>query len=263
MKRGWRNLAWILLPAAISVTAPGEAEAQSVVEIYQRQYYRKQALRTIQENGERVQPRPPVPLATSADSLLRSKKVEGVARLSPPRPVLQIRHVQRIPKLAGQYFRNRFADEDWVFRGANRISPLDTMMTREIRARLQAHFGKPTQTIVDGDALERARNGDVFQFEYWFVLDGSIPLVITDVNGPFERGIATSTTELHEDRIIELRDALLSEVVSSDEKAPFVDYYYDDELDQWYRTGYDGTDFFLEPVERPGLSRPVLRADPE
>ena len=41
------------------------------------------------------------------------------------------------------------------------------------------------------------------------------------------------------------------------------DYYYDDEAVQWYRTGYDGVDFFVDPVARPGLNRPVIHPQPD
>ena len=50
---------------------------------------------------------------------------------------------------------------------------------------------------------------------------------------------------------------------SLDADEPFVDYYYDDEAVQWYRKGYDGVDFFVDPVARPGLNRPVIRPQPD
>jgi hypothetical protein len=245
------------MATAVGLAAPAVARGQSVVEIYQRQWYKKQAMRWIQQDGGRARVLPPTPLATSADTLVYNVR-RDTATEPKPSPPITIRRVQRIPKLARRFFENRFKDQDWVFVGANRISPLDTMMTREIRARMEAQFGKPTRTLVDDDPLASVRAGDVFQFEYWFILDDDIPLVVTDVNGPFERGIAISTVDAFGSVLLDLRDALLHEVADSTRRAPFVDYYFDDELAQWYRTGYDEGQFFLEPVDRPGLSRPVL-----
>ena len=261
--RPWHGLVWALLvAAALGDTAP--ARAQTVVDIYQRQRFRKLALELIGRTGERVGPYPPMSVPTSADSLLNLAKSPPVIqpeRVDPP--VTTIRFWQRIPKLARGHFERRFEGEDWVFLGTDRLSPLDTMMTREIRGRLEAHFGKPTRTLADEDAVASAATGEIFQFEYWFILEDEIPLIVTDVNGPFERGVATSTLERFGDRLRELRDVFMSPVIESDRKAPFVDYYYEDEALQWYRTGYDSREFFLEQIQRPGRNRPVLRRDPE
>ena len=251
---------WAVL--AVSIATATYSEAQSVVDIYQRQYYRQQAMQWIRLSGERIQPRPYQSLPAPLDSISAANKETttptDVVQEPPP---LSIRNIQRIPKLARGYFERRFKGQPWVFAGANRVVPLDTMMTREIRARLQARFGKPTRTIVDDDPRQSVSEGDIFQFEYWFVLDNEIPLVITDTNGPFERGVAVSTTEPFGAIVVSLRDALLRPIVESDQRAPFVDYYYDDEIAQWYRTGYDGVTFFLDPVNRPGLNRPILQPE--
>ncbi|MDX1739814.1 MAG: hypothetical protein R3178_00915 [Rhodothermales bacterium] len=257
-RRGYVPL-WAAVACGILVSNVSPVSAQSVVDIYQRQFFRKQALAKILESGEHVSPRPPRALAAPLDSILLRFEEPPVPVVEAPRPAVTIRHVQRIPKLARNYFQSLYKEEQWVFVGANSLAALDTMMTREIRARLEAHYGKPTRTIVDGDPVEAAAAGDIFQFEYWFVLDREIPLVVTDVNGPFERGVAVSTTAAFADDLIDLRDALLAPILESDRRGPFVDYYYDDEAMQWYRTGYDGTEFFVDPVTAPGLNRPVIR----
>jgi hypothetical protein len=264
MKRRLYVPLWALLACGPLGAGVSPAIAQSVVEIYQRQYYRRQALAKIRENGERIAPQPLQPLKAPLDTIVaRFEQPPASIFQGPPPPAVTIRHIQRIPKLARNYFRSRFEGQQWVFAGATSLSPLDTMMTREIRSRLEAHFGKPTQTIVDENPADQIASGDIFQFEYWFVLDQDIPLIVTDVNGPFERGIAVSTTTPHGDILVELRDALLAPILASNRRATFVDYYYDDEVVQWYRTGYDGSDFFVDPVKRPGLNRPVLRPRPD
>ncbi len=257
------RLLLIALVTGATLSDVGLSYSQSVVDIYQRQYYRQQALSLIRQSGERAVPRPAALLPTSADSLLRAVTRPEPVSVQPEAPAIVLRHVQRIPKLGRVVFERQFEGEDWVFLGSGRISPVDTMMTRELRARLQAQFGKPTRVMVDDDAAALAADGDIFQFEYWFILNQEIPLVLTDVNGPFERGIAASTSSRFGDRLLEIRDLLLMPLLDSNRKASFVDYYYDDEIVQWYLTGFDGEAFFLRPVSGVGLSRPVLPPRPQ
>jgi hypothetical protein len=257
----WHILLWTVLVCGMGSAGPPRVEAQSVIEIYQRQYYRQRALDWIRQSGERVVPRLVQSVPAPLDSIMAVAQESHSQDSAAEEPSLPpFRTVQRIPKLARGYFERRFEGLAWVFVGANRLAPLDTMMTRELRARLEAQFGKPTRTLVDDGPAELVAAGDIFQFEYWFVLDDEIPFIITDVNGPFERGIAVSTAEPYSDVVLQIRDVLLKPILDSEQRAPFVDYYYDDEVSRWYRTGYDGDHFFLDPVKRPGLNRPIIQA---
>ncbi len=182
---------------------------------------------------------------------------------APPAPAFEIRRVERVPRLVRPWFRKAFGDTRWAFLGrTSDLTPLDTTHTRALRARLQAHFGDPSQTMADGDP--HAPRDDYTQFEYWFVVNGTVPVVVTDVAGPYDRGLVVATDRRYRADLRALRQALLGVLVDEPRRAPYVDYYYDDTADAWHRAGFDGTDFFVERVSRrtvlPGR-RPWLTDD--
>ncbi len=239
-----------------SFNLPLDADAQSIVDIYRRQRMLREVQQNLRSQGGRYPILPPTFLPAPLDTVATdaAESVDGPEAT----PSLHLRRWQRVPKLGQSWFRKEFSNRKWVFLGNDTITPLDTMMTRDIRARMQQHFGKPTRTLGDFDARTGIAEGEIFEFEYWFVLNDSIPLIITDVNGPFERGVVASTAVEYANELLHIRDVFLSPLLESDRRAPYVDYYYDDELIQWYRAGYDGDSFFVDPIPRPGLNRPVL-----
>jgi hypothetical protein len=95
---------------------------------------------------------------------------------------------------------------------------------------------------------------DLVQFAYWFVVNDSIPVRVTDANGPSARGLIVSTDRAYRDRLRALRRALL-DPLRRKERAPYVDYYYEDETRRWYRVGFDGTSFFREQITRRDIVR--------
>src|SRR5690554_5810934 len=86
-----------------------------------------------------------------------------------------------------QQFQSRFGNIAWTGQGLYNPTTIDRLPTVELRARLQAVFGDPTQTISDL-IKENFRPGKAVQFEYWFIVDGEIPMMILDLDGPFENG---------------------------------------------------------------------------
>ncbi len=150
-----------------------------------------------------------------------------------------------------RWFLRRFGQNGWAYLGSNSWTPLDTLRTPELRARLQAHFGDPTRTLAEVDLYQRRPRDEYIQFEYWLVLNDSIPFRIMDVNGPFERGIVVASAPRYRDQLWTIRQALLGRLIIDPRRAPFVDYYYQRETDTWYLTGFDGRAFFLEPIRRP------------
>ena len=150
-----------------------------------------------------------------------------------------------------RWFLRRFGQNGWAYLGSNSWTPLDTLRTPELRARLQAHFGDPTRTLAEVDLYQRRPRDEYIQFEYWLVLNDSIPFRIMDVNGPFERGIVVASAPRYRDHLWTIRQALLGRLITDPRRAPFVDYYYQRETDTWYLTGFDGRAFFLEPIRRP------------
>jgi hypothetical protein len=158
------------------------------------------------------------------------------------------------------WFREQYGGTEWSFLGSGpRLTFLDTTYTRALRARLQAQFGAPTYTLaeVDLDAWwatpDSSRDG-LPQFAYWFVVNDSIPVRVTDVEGPTGRGVIVSTDRQYRDHLLALRDALLG-TLHRKERAPYVDYYYDEATRRWYRVGFDGQSFFRERISRFDIVR--------
>lgn len=240
---------------------PASAQQQHLAERYQAARLQLKADQLLeQRDGPFLPPLPALRLPVAADSLRPDSSPESDSTQSEASFRVTDRRVVR--KLERSWFQHKFGDSQWAFLGASRyITLLDTTLTRELRARLQAQFGDPTQTIADFQPERRP--DDLLQFEYWFVVNDSIPVRVTDVNGPNERGLIMATDQRYRDRLAEVRGAVLKPLMEAGERAPYVDYYYDWQGDAWYRVGFDGTRFFVESIRRRDVTpgrRPWLDA---
>jgi hypothetical protein len=156
--------------------------------------------------------------------------------------------VRVVPHLGHGWFTERFEDTDWSYLGTSRaLSLFDTTRTRELRARMQAQFGAPTRTLGDFESAEAREEAGHPQFEYWFVVNGELPVIVSDVDGPRDRGVILATAARHRDSLKALRRALLAPI-RAPERSAYADYYHEPETGRWYRTGFDGRAFFRERV---------------
>jgi hypothetical protein len=204
---------------------------------------------------------PPETLPTAVDSLVGSSTASSpapdTARTEPSFPVDDVRAVHHMER---SWFRKHHGDTEWSFLGTGpRLTFLDTSYTRDLRARLQARFGAPTHTLAEVDLTAWRQAPDssreaLPQFAYWFVVNDSIPVRVTDVNGPTGRGLIVSTDREHRGRLRALRSALLGDLRRA-ERTPYVDYYYSDATRRWYRVGFDGRSFFRERISRFDIVR--------
>jgi len=241
-----------------------DARGQSLAEMYRTARFKAQSERLL--NGFRPQVAPPERVAYTTDSLRRH--VESIfppeheeALESDPGP--QIFRWQLIPKLGRSWFEKEFGEARWTYIGSNELVELDTTFTRELRALLEATFGAPTQTIADLDRSGGDEPTEFVQFEYWFVLNGTIPLKVMDVNGPFERGLVVASDATFRHVLRDLKHEFLGKILLSEEKAPYVDYYFLPDLQIWFLSGYDGNRYFVDRIRRPDLKlgRPLLDRD--
>jgi len=249
-----------LLSLIVSSTTR-EASGQSLAEMYRTARFKAQSDLIL--DGYRARALAPQRVPYPTDSLRT-----WIELIFPPEqepvdeeaPVLQINRWQLAPKLGRSWFQNKFSDVRWAYIGSNAIIELDTTFTRDLRARLEATFGTPTQTIADLDRSREWTDADYVQFEYWFTLNDTIPLRVMDVNGPFERGLVVASGDTYRDILPELKQAFLGQIITSEEKAPYVDYYYLPEQRMWFLSGFDGRRFFLERISKPDLKlgRPIL-----
>ncbi|WP_263784710.1 hypothetical protein [Salinibacter grassmerensis] len=239
---GWAFLTMGLAGPAAAQTTGGD---ESLIERYQDERYRALARRHLRREGT-WPTHPPMAIPTPTDSLRLVRPTSAPpAAQSPTFPLEDVRPVRHLER---GWFRERFADAEWSFLGdTSDHTFLDTTRTPALRARLQAEFGDPTQTLADAPLDDPPT--DRPQFEYWFVVNDSIPVQVTDGRGPQGRGLIVAADRAYRDQLRGLRDTLLAPLRNVG-TAPHVDYYYDERRERWYRAGFDGQSFFLTPISR-------------
>ena len=257
-------LAVFLLPL-YGVLFP-QAHAQSVVEVLQEQRLRARATEVLAELGPRVRPRPVAPLGASdpfVEALLAARRARAAAadsvaaaeRDSVARSLQlnQIAWTKMEPDAQGS-FLERFREVYWQAATPRSSEPLDTTATTALRGRLQAVFGRPTR---NADALRQVgyAGSEFVQFEYWFVVNDSIPILVLDLDGPFGTGLLVAGSESNASLLPVLKADLAARLAEALGPDPWVDYYHSFERRQWYRTGYNGTEQFTLEIRPPGWSR--------
>ena len=246
-------------PARDSSSTSNSLRQADIISLYQQERIRVLANQHIERRGAYLPAAPPAPLYVAGVEELR----EILRRAAGPQdtiPAFRVTGWYFAKNLHRGSYRSRFRDTDWAYLGSNHHTTLDTMLTRELRARLEGAFGAPTRTHSDFLKSE-AEEESPPQFEYWFTINGSIPFRVMDVNGPFERGLVVSTSREHSDELLDMRQAFLKRILEPNVPAAYADYYYEPVTGMWFVTGYDGDAYFLEPVEITGqnIGRPDIR----
>lgn len=150
-------------------------------------------------------------------------------------------------------FEERFSTIKWTGQGFN-FNSLDRMPAIELRARLQSVYGDPTKTIetVIDDGTFRA--GKAIQFEYWFVVNGSIPMMVLDLDGPFADGLVYVGASRYIDLMPEVKRTFTRTLMDSEPKE-FMDFFYSPEREQWYKVSYKNGDYTKEEIDKPSTIR--------
>lgn len=149
-------------------------------------------------------------------------------------------------------FQRRFADINWTGQGLYNPTTIDRIPTIELRSRLQAVFGDPTQTIDDLINKRNFRPGKAIQFEYWFIIDNEMPLMVLDLDGPFENGLVYVGASRFIDLMPQVKRTF-NRLLMGDEGEPaeFEDYFYSPERQQWYLVQYKDGEFKRDMIDRP------------
>ena len=249
----------------MSLAGPVQAQRE-LITLYETARLQAMSEQALREVDYLLPARPPVQLKLPPGALQwdRSRQPESPqpsAEEAPP--PLVVDRWRSIAKLERGWFRKTFRETKWTYRGANELTTLDTMLTRELRARLEDRFGAPMQTLGDLSAERFEELDQYVQFRYGLLLNSSIPLVALDVNGPLGRGLVLATDRRYADQFDAIQKALARELTEAAEPAPYVDYYYDARTSQWYRTGFDGARYFMNPIDDPALylGRPRLKRE--
>jgi len=237
----------------------GGRDSLALIDRYRTARYRLLAQQVASVGSLRTLP--PEPIPTAVDSLFTPPASRDTAiAAADSRPAFVVDDVRAVQHMERSWFQGQYGGTEWSFLGAGpRLTFLDTTYTRELRARLQTRFGDPTYTLAEVDlnawraTPDSSRDG-LPQFAYWFVVNDSIPVRVTDVEGPTGRGVIVSTERQYRDHLGALRDALLGSL-QENERVPYVDYYYDEATRRWYRVGFDGQSFFRERISRFDIVR--------
>ncbi|MFN3597760.1 MAG: hypothetical protein ACK41D_10875 [Rubricoccaceae bacterium] len=264
-----RLLPRLLLLAALAAGGAPRAEAQDVLEMLRAQRRDARLAEIVREivaaRDGRLPLRPPHVLgepdpfmvrhdaavarrAFLRDSLAQAER-DRLARLAPP-----VLEWVRVPADRQYSFLSRFGETFWRVASTYEALPMDTRPTLELRGRLTAVFGAPTRNAAAA-AQERYSGSEHVQFEYWLVVNDSIPLLVLDTDGPFGRGLLVAGDERHEHLLPQLKAALSEKLLDVRAPLPYVDYYHSFEQRQWFRAGFDGEQYFTVPVRTPAWAR--------
>lgn len=255
----------VVMLAAVLSLWPAQSRAQDLLDQYQDTRFKERTSELLEVLGQRVVPLKPVHLPSAADTVapwlsqFQPKAEPETKDKTRDAPHLTRLSWEKVPQSKRSWFKQRYNNVEWTAEGMRYGTRLDTVSTRIIRAKLEGLFGAPSNTIVDILKERRPRGAEYIQFEYWFVLNDSIPLIVLDVDGPFEEGLVFAGDVAYQDILSEAKRVLVDKVMGT-QASRYVDYYYAYDRRQWFLIGFDGDRHFLEEISRPsvGKGRPTL-----
>lgn len=148
-------------------------------------------------------------------------------------------------------FQQRFSDIKWTGQGLYQETAIDKLQTSEVRARLQARYGDPTQTLEDLINSKNFRLAEAIEFEYWFTVDDSIPLMVLDVDGPFGDGLVFGGASRYVDLMPQIKRTLSQKLMSVESLAEYQDYFYSPERRQWFDVRYENGEYVTKEIDAP------------
>lgn len=159
--------------------------------------------------------------------------------------------IEKVSEDRRAWFMNKFEDIKWTGRGLYESTKLDDRQTNEIRARLQAEFGDPTQTLEDLINKEDFRPGKAIQFEYWFTVDDSIPMMVLDWDGPFGKGLTYVGASRYIDLMPQVKRTFAQKLMAVESLGDYRDYFYSPEREQWYKVKYQNGQYKTLEIDSP------------
>lgn len=182
--------------------------------------------------------------------------------VEPLPPPFAVTSVTKVPRFGLPSFQARFGEVPWSFAGNTFERAADTVRTYRLRGALEGRYGSPTRTIGDLGADVQPGVNTAFQFEYWFVVNDSLPLLVSDVGNPRDRGLVVATHARLREWLPLLRAWMLDDLASAP-AVSYADYTYNPATRSWAVVGLDGGRFVERPIPRPDIrtvSRPLPSA---
>lgn len=148
-------------------------------------------------------------------------------------------------------FQRRFTNLIMTGEGFQGHTVIDNLPTTEIRARLQKAYGNPTVRLDDFIGNPDVRPGNSIQFEYWFIVNDSIPMIILDIDGPFTIGLVYAGGINFVDLMPEIKRTLSRSLMNVSQMGEFLDVFYSPERNEWYNVEYKEGNYKTERITRP------------
>ena len=146
-----RRWGWVVL--TLAVVAPVSAQdlpyvsRQNLPTVYRMARFQMQYNDILQGNRMRVTPLPPEAITSPADTVGLWIARQAYDYEPPKKEVKPPSHVSSwkvIKRIERYRHKPKFDAVKWAYLGNNYFTPLDTVHTKEIRARMQSRFGPPT-----------------------------------------------------------------------------------------------------------------------
>lgn len=157
--------------------------------------------------------------------------------------------IQKVETEDAEKFEARFASIKWTGQGFN-YNSLDRIPAIEIRAHLQSVYGDPTKTIENIVEGGKFRAGKAIQFEYWFIIDGEVPMMVLDLDGPFADGLVYVGASQYIDLMPQVKRTFTRTVTEARPKE-YTDYFFSPERNQWYKVTYSQNEYKKEEIDLP------------
>jgi hypothetical protein len=148
-------------------------------------------------------------------------------------------------------FERRFKDYALTGGGFQGNTTIDNLPTTEIRARLQRVYGDPTMRLDDFIGNANVRPGNSIQFEYWFIVNDSIPMIVLDIDGPFSSGLVYAGAVNYIDLMPEIKRTLSRKLMSTRTMGEYQDIFYSPERQEWYNVAYKNGTYITDKITRP------------
>ena len=172
-----------------------------------------------------------------------------------PFRVPEIRKVERAE--AEQFNQEYIRRMQWTGQGFQAATAIDFIPAVELRARFQSLYGDPTRRLEDLILKPGFRLTEAIQYEYWFLVDEKIPIMVLDIDGPFATGLVYAGPIIYIDYFPEIKRTLSAELMKINRLEEFTDIFYSPERSQWYEISYVNGEFNTKEISRPARYRGV------
>lgn len=159
--------------------------------------------------------------------------------------------IKKVEKNERVAFQRQFSEMIMTGEGFQGNTVIDNLPTTEIRARLQKAFGDPTMRLDDFIGQANVRPGNSIQFEYWFIVNDSIPMMILDIDGPFTLGVVYAGSNRYVDMMPEIKRTLSRALMNVSSMGEFQDVFYSPERNEWFNVEYKYGVYKTDKISRP------------